>query len=226
VFGLDEETGQTAADIVRAFMVSWKIFDMQSIFAEIEALDDQISAIVQIRMMIAARQQIERASRWLLRHYKMPLEIANSINTLRPGVLQLADSLSSLMSHADQEQLEMNAQQFIDAGVSKAFATRVASLVYLLSALDIVEVANTTSVKLEKVAAVHFLLGTRLKLHWLRAHIGKLPRDTRWTNYIAPIVSLPLSFCKTTIMISLLMLCCLNGWKPKVSNVVKMFYLI
>ncbi|RKZ41294.1 MAG: NAD-glutamate dehydrogenase [Gammaproteobacteria bacterium] len=181
VFGLDEETGQTAADIVRAFMVSWKIFDMQSIFAEIEALDDQISAIVQIRMMIAARQQIERASRWLLRHYKMPLEIANSINTLRPGVLQLADSLSSLMSHADQEQLEMNAQQFIDAGVSKAFATRVASLVYLLSALDIVEVANTTSVKLEKVAAVHFLLGTRLKLHWLRAHIGKLPRDTRWT---------------------------------------------
>ena len=179
VFTLNEETGQTAPDIVRAFMVSWAIFDMQNLFSEIEALD--INAQKQIDIMITASQQIERASRWLLRHHKMPLEIANTINALRPGIQQLTEILLTLIGSAEQEQLETTAKKFIDAGVPKTLATRVARLVYLLSALDIVEVANTTSVKLEKVAAVHFLLGTRLKLHWLRDQISELPRDNRWT---------------------------------------------
>jgi glutamate dehydrogenase len=178
---LEEDTGQSASDIVRAFMVSWEIFDMQNIFAEIEALDNQVVAQTQIHLIIAARSQIERAVRWLLRHHKMPLDVANTINTLRPGVLQLSEILLSIMGRADREQLETTVQQFIDAGVPNTLATRVASLVFLLAALDIVEVANTTSVKLEKVAALHFLLGTRLKLHWLRDQIGELPRDNRWT---------------------------------------------
>jgi len=181
VFMLEEDTGQSASDIVRAFMVSWEIFDMQNIFAEIEALDNQIDAQTQIHLIIAARSQIERTVRWLLRHHKVPLDVANTVNALRPGVLQLAEILLSIMGHTDREQLETTVQQFIDAGVPNTLATRVASLVFLLAALDIVEVANTTSVKLEKVAALHFLLGTRFKLHWLRDQIGELPRDNRWT---------------------------------------------
>ena len=47
-------------------------------------------------------------------------------------------------------------------------------------ALDIVEVANANGITLENVATVHFLLGTRLKLHWLRDKISELPRDNRW----------------------------------------------
>ncbi len=180
VYLLEEETGQMAPDIVRAFMVAWEVFDMQHIWAEIEALDNQINAQVQLSLMREARQQIERASRWLLRHHRMPLDIANTINTLRPGVTQLAESLLNLIGNDDRDTLEKTAHNWQNAGVPLSFATRVANLVFLLSALDIVEVANTTEVKLENVAALHFMLGTRLKLHWLRDQIGELPRDNRW----------------------------------------------
>lgn len=181
VYLLEEETGQMAPDIVRAFMVAWEVFGMPNLWAEIEALDNQISAEVQLSMMREARQQIERASRWLLRHHRMPLEIDETINALRPGITQLAESLLDLIGDDERERLEKTAQSFCHAGVPSNFATQVASLVFLLSALDIVEVAKTTSVKLETVAALHFMLGNRLKLHWLREQIGELPRDNRWT---------------------------------------------
>jgi glutamate dehydrogenase len=180
IYLLNEETGVTAPDIVRAFMVAWAVFDMQTLWDEIEALDNQVSAKVQIDMMIEARKQVERASRWLIRHHHLPLDIAETIAALQPGTRQLADNLLDLMSSTDKEMLETKMQHWVDAGVPINLATRVAILEPWLSALDIVEVANTTTVELSKVATVYFTLGTDLKLHWLRERIDNLPRDNRW----------------------------------------------
>jgi glutamate dehydrogenase len=46
--------------------------------------------------------------------------------------------------------------------------------------MDVVEVANSTGESVQDVAALHFLLGHRLALHWLRDRIAALPRDDRW----------------------------------------------
>jgi glutamate dehydrogenase len=43
-----------------------------------------------------------------------------------------------------------------------------------------VTVADETELDVERVAAVHFRLGSRLGLHWLRDQIVALPRDDRW----------------------------------------------
>ena len=59
-------------------------------------------------------------------------------------------------------------------------AGRVATLSALFSALDIIEVAAATEHPVEEVAALHFELGGRLHLHWLRDRIALLARDNRW----------------------------------------------
>jgi glutamate dehydrogenase len=43
-----------------------------------------------------------------------------------------------------------------------------------------VEVAEAKGLDVVHVAAVHFRLGERLELHWLRDRIVALPRDDRW----------------------------------------------
>jgi glutamate dehydrogenase len=65
-------------------------------------------------------------------------------------------------------------------GVPHPTAARVASLHALFSTLDIVEVVDATGRSVDEVAALHFLLGGRLQLHWLRDRIAALPRDNRW----------------------------------------------
>jgi glutamate dehydrogenase len=64
--------------------------------------------------------------------------------------------------------------------VPEDLATRVAALPIMFSALDIVTVADETELPVEHVGAVHFRLGSRLGLHWLRDRIVALPRDNRW----------------------------------------------
>jgi glutamate dehydrogenase len=50
----------------------------------------------------------------------------------------------------------------------------------LFSALDVVDVAGATGRPVDEVAPLHFLLGARQHLHWLRDQIAALPRDDRW----------------------------------------------
>jgi glutamate dehydrogenase len=57
----------------------------------------------------------------------------------------------------------------------------VASLPVMFAALDIVEVAHETGLDVERVAAVHFALGSELELHWVRDRIVALPRSDRWS---------------------------------------------
>jgi glutamate dehydrogenase len=66
------------------------------------------------------------------------------------------------------------------AGVPADVARRVATLPTMFAVFDIVEVARDAEVEVEGVAAVHFRLGERLALHWLRDRIVALPRDDRW----------------------------------------------
>jgi glutamate dehydrogenase len=178
---LQEEIGETAPDIVRAFMVVIELFDLQGLFNDVEALDNQITATVQLNLIIEIRQHIERASRWLLRHHHLPLDIPKTIAALHSGVVALADNMLNLIGKTEREHLENATQALIDAGVPATLAIRIARLETWLSALDIVEIANTTKEKLDTVTTVHFMLGRQLKLYWLRQKISELPRDNRWT---------------------------------------------
>jgi glutamate dehydrogenase len=180
VYSLNEETGLAVADIVRAFICAWEIFGMQEIWNAIEALDNQVDSQVQLKMMAEARAHIERIAHWLLQNQKIPLDMTEIIKTFHPGVTQLAGSLLTLIAVTDREQLDHSAQELVEAGVPLNLATQIVSFVPWFAALDIVEVATVVEEAVEKVTAVYFLLGIRLRLHWLRDCIQALPRDNRW----------------------------------------------
>jgi glutamate dehydrogenase len=179
-FRLQEETGAPAAEIARAYAVARDIFDMRPQWGEIEALDNRVSAEVQIGMLLEGRRLIERGTRWLLRNLERPIAIAQAVQHFRPGAAALYESASRLLDRPDAVPVERRAAELRSAGVPERLAIRVASLATMFAVLDIVEVADETGLDVESVAAVHFQLGSRLQLHWLRDRIVELPRDDRW----------------------------------------------
>jgi glutamate dehydrogenase len=179
-FRLHEETGAPASEIARAYAVSRDIFGMRPQWAEIEALDNRVGTDVQIGMLLEGRRLIERGSRWLLRNMERPIAIADAVHRFEPGATKLYDCVPRLLEPDDAEPIERRAEELRQAGVSAALAMRVASLRTMYAAFDIVEVAEEADLEVESVAAVHFRLGSRLELHWLRDRIFELPRDDRW----------------------------------------------
>ncbi|HEY2602182.1 MAG TPA: NAD-glutamate dehydrogenase [Thermoleophilaceae bacterium] len=180
VFRLHEETGAAASDIARAYTVAREVFQMRQQWAEIEALDNEVEAEIQLKMLLEGRRLVERAARWLLRNRRRPLDIAATVADFAPGAEALYDSITALLAPEEVEPLAHRAHELRDEGVPEKLATRVASQSTMFSTLDIVEVAAETGVDLETVARVHFDLGHRLQLHWLRDQIVALPRDDRW----------------------------------------------
>jgi glutamate dehydrogenase len=179
-FRLHEESGALASEIARVYAAARDIFEMRPQWAEIEALDNVVEADVQIEMLLAGRRLIERGSRWLLRNRKRPLDIGATVHFFAPGAAVLYDAVPRLLGPSDLEPLTARADELEHAGVPPALALRVATLGTMFATFDIVEVAEETGLDVEDVAAVHFRLGERLELHWLRDRIVALPRDDRW----------------------------------------------
>ncbi|MDQ3238451.1 MAG: NAD-glutamate dehydrogenase, partial [Actinomycetota bacterium] len=180
VFRLQEETGAAAPDIVRAYVAAREVFGMRDVWAQIEALDNVVETGIQTRMVLAGRRLVERASRWLLRNRRPPLDIAATVSCFSEGASELAGRIPDLLLDGDREALEETTGQLEEAGVSPELARKVATLDAMFSALDIVDVASATDTSIEAAASVYFTLGDRLELHWLRGHIENLPRDNRW----------------------------------------------
>jgi glutamate dehydrogenase len=180
MFRLGEETGAAAPDIARAYMAAREIFDMRTLWDGVEALDNTVESKVQTRIMLDARKLVERATRWLLRYRRPPLDIRATISHFSEGAAELSERIPEILLDGDREAVANAAQRLIEANVPPDLAQRAANLGPLFSALDITDVANSTGESLDTTAAVYFILGDRLKLHWLRRHIEALPRDNRW----------------------------------------------
>jgi glutamate dehydrogenase len=180
VYRLGEETGAEAPDISRAYLAAREIFSLRSLWDAVEGLDNVVEAGIQTQMMLDARKLAERATRWLLRYRRTPLDVGATISHFSDGADELAESIPAILVDGDREAVENAAGRLVEAGVPRELAERAAALGPMFPALDITDMANANGEPLDVAAALYFALGDRLKLHWLRRHIEALPRDNRW----------------------------------------------
>ena len=180
VIRLAEESGETSPNIARAYSAAREMFKARELWGAIDELDNQIPAESQIRMHIEARKLIGRASHWLLRNRRAPLDIETVVGHFAPGITTLKSALPALLPAAEAEALQAAAAALGEAGVPAELAQWVASLDALYSALDLSEVASHAALPVEDAAAIYFALINRLELGWLRKSIAGLAVDTYW----------------------------------------------
>ncbi|MBA2346264.1 MAG: NAD-glutamate dehydrogenase, partial [Rubrobacter sp.] len=166
-FRLGEETGAEPADIARAFMAARETFDARRLWKEIQALDNKVEAGVQTAMLLDWRKLVERATRWLLRNRRPPLDVAAAVAYFRDGVEDLSGRIPQFMLDGDREAVEKESVRLSEEGVPQELAQRVATLGAMFSGLDIVDVAAASGETLEAAAGIYFTLGDGLRLHWL-----------------------------------------------------------
>jgi glutamate dehydrogenase len=180
VFRLGEETGATPSQLARAYAVAREVFDMQSYWDAIEALDNKVAAQLQLEMLIEGRRLVERATRWLVRSNPGGIDIAVTSRYFAPGARQLQRALPDVLEGADREWFDQQAAKLIEDGVPSELAERAAAMPSLLAVLDVVEIASSTGRPLDVVTEAYFHVGSQLVLAWLRDRIIELPRANRW----------------------------------------------
>jgi glutamate dehydrogenase len=179
-FRLGEETGASPYILARGFAIAREVFEMRSFWSAVEALDNEVDAEVQLRMLITGRALVERATRWLAREVSGSVPIEDSVHRFRPGAELLSSAIPGILEGAEREGYHARVAELMDAGVPPELAARVASMPSLPPVFDIVAVAERTGRELEDVMLTYFTLASRVELSWLRDRIYELPRGNRW----------------------------------------------
>jgi glutamate dehydrogenase len=176
-----DETARPYSDVARTFIIIRDAFDLRSIWADIEALDNKLSAAVQTEMLIAVARLLERAMRWLLSHGEAILDIAAHVAELRPRIEAIQDHLVQILPAAMLGSVRVRQSELMESGIPESLARRVATLDVMSSAMDIIRISRSESTRgVEEVAKVYFGVGARFSLDRLRSASSSVAAGTPW----------------------------------------------
>ena len=180
-FRLQEETGASAAEIVRAHLSSWRIFDQDRVWEAIGSCGSNLSGNAKVGMFLESAKLTERGARWLLRNRHFPGSVAKTVAFFREAIASGARCLPSFLRDTEHDWIVSHSSALIAQGVSADLARLIAELDSRYMLLDISDLAVSHFRSVEQVAALHCAIGARLGIDWLRDRvIEDLRRDDLW----------------------------------------------
>ena len=172
VHRLQEGSGCSAAEAVRAFEIARHTFRLGAFNAELSALDNKLSADLQSEMYNVAMHLLRRASFWFvstrMESSVGAIGISDTVARYQSGIDALSAKIEELVSEYERRAFQRRAEKWSGAGVPEGLARRAAAFRLLLSAPDIIELALAREWPVIAVARVYFGLGALLDLDAIR----------------------------------------------------------
>ncbi len=159
LFRMEDETGAGVADIVRAHESVSRVLDLPGRWATVA---DTATAADPIEHLLRLRRLAERSTRWLLRRFRPPLDIAAVVVGFAEPLARLAEVLPGVLAAS---------------GIDDADG-----LAHLHTGFDATVLARARARDVVEVATVTWSLVQYLELGWLLDAVGALPRAERWDD--------------------------------------------
>ncbi|MCA3020353.1 MAG: NAD-glutamate dehydrogenase, partial [Rhodocyclaceae bacterium] len=175
-----EEAGATAPEVVRAYILSRDILELNGVWQQIDQLDNIVPAATQNAMLIEVGRLVLRSTLWFLRRRGERMPITDVLAFFAPGVASVGGQLEKLLAAEDAATLQQKHDHLVAEGVPSVLANAIARTDAMYSVLDIVEASSDLNRPVEVAAAVYFTLTGKLSLNWVAAQVSKLPTDSHW----------------------------------------------
>ncbi len=180
VYRVVEETGASAADVLRAYVVVREVFGLRKIWNAVEELDNRVAPDLQTDVYLDFRRLLDRAVRWLVTNRRSPIDVPAEIARLRDGVAHLLPRMETLFYGSEREAIAAHIESMVAKGLPRDLAQQTVRLMYSFGLLDVVETAASSGRDVSEVASVYFVLSDRFRVDSLLSKISLLPREDRW----------------------------------------------
>jgi glutamate dehydrogenase len=175
---LRERTGRSVGDVARAYSIAKRIFALDALWAEINALDNKVPTAAQSEMLLTGRRVMRRATAWFLRGGA--LDIEEAVAAFAPKIAQLAERVAEILPEAERREFIRRRDVLVTQGVPEDVAFRAARLDFLTSSVDIVRLALSSRVEIVELARRFYAIGERFRLDTLRFVARSLRAETMW----------------------------------------------
>jgi glutamate dehydrogenase len=177
---MQEDTGDTPAQIAKAYSISREVLNAREFWAAIDELDLKVSEKAQIEALTDLWHLQRNMTRWLLNRPGEALHIAEMVERYAGPMAELRSVLPRILPADSRAAMQADLSQWQSKGFPDALAQGLACLPYLTYGLDIIEVALERHLPVAHVGEVYFDLSDALHSKWLMDNVEKLPVEGRW----------------------------------------------
>ena len=150
-----DDQGVSRAEVVKAYAMAHEVFDGDSYWLPIQALDNQIDAQLQLRLYSRASGLMKHATNWLVNHRWPSKPIAEAVDFFEQPIKEIAGLLPECLPGSYREEWQRAQAAMIAEGVPEDVATTLANTLALGSAPDIVELAAVAGVPVAQATAAN-----------------------------------------------------------------------
>ncbi|HQE31957.1 MAG TPA: NAD-glutamate dehydrogenase [Propionibacteriaceae bacterium] len=175
---LSNDTGASAADVIRAQLAARAVFGVGLI--EVQTARADIDAAVQTDVMLAVRALVERGTRWVLHHERVPIDVPAVVERYGERTRSLMGSLVEYLTPEGQADFLTAVGEWRDRGLSEDLARTMATLPVAHLLPSVVAIADDQATTPDRAAAAFFSVRQRLGLDDLIHAADALPQDDRW----------------------------------------------
>ncbi|WP_336486723.1 NAD-glutamate dehydrogenase [Methylobacterium nigriterrae] len=171
---LMDETGADAAAIAKAYAVTRDAFGLMELNLAIDSLDGKISGEAQLGLYAEVQALLSNRIVWFLRNLDLGGGIAPIVARYREGIAAVQEALPRILDAEGLAEIEARRADLVGRGMAEEPARRLACLKALISAPDIVRIAETDGHSLPEIAATHFAIERAFRLDDLTAEARKV----------------------------------------------------
>lgn len=180
VYRLQNETGSSIPNIVRAYVIARDILDLDTIWLSIESLDAQINAEDQMKVMTVYVRLLRRITRWFLKRKRNHLNIEKLVTQYEPLIQALRQTLPNCLGDVFKARFNKHYEDYLKLNIPEPFALELTRTRGLFVAMEILEIAQETKVSIAETAEAFYGIGQFLDLGWLREQIIIHPTENNW----------------------------------------------
>ena len=177
---LAEETGRSAADIVRAFLMARQALAARDRWETIGQMDNKLPAEAQTTTLLNMGRMLKRTTNWFLQHADAPLDVGAAVATYVPGVEAFRANREEILTRGQCSDWRERRGAYEAEGWPDSMSARMADAPLVISALDVVRLSGDLDRPLPALGRVYFGLGYRLGLEWLREQAIALRPEAYW----------------------------------------------
>jgi glutamate dehydrogenase len=172
---LVDGTGADAATIAKAYAITRDAFGLMELNLAIDGLAGRISGQEQLGLYAEVQDLLANRIVWFIRNLDLTGGLAPVVARYRDGVAAVEAALPRVLEEEARATIAAREADLTGRGMAPAQARRLASLTALVSAPDIVRVAEASGRPVEDVAATHFALEHAFRLDDLAAAARTVP---------------------------------------------------
>ncbi len=182
IHAVREQTGATIAEIVKAFIITKEVFSLDNIWSEIESLHRNVSAQVQIKMMIEVQRFYRLMAIWFINHSSPADSIATIVQRYSPGIHSLqqlnGDEITLPFSPVDESLYQLKNEIDGLVLVDTIHQLKVSSVVFC----DIVKTASELNLSVTEILPCYCKVSKLIGLAWLIEQTEKVMAKDHWSR--------------------------------------------